>query len=131
MISEKAKWFHEHLKIEETFNASLGWLFRFKTRHGIRQLDIQGKSLSGDLTAATLFNDGFNSFLSKLNLSSDQVYNANESVPFWKMLASKTLAAQSKKSAPRHKSSKERLTIGVLLSGTGVLMNSSNTIINL
>ncbi|XP_015364238.1 PREDICTED: tigger transposable element-derived protein 2-like [Diuraphis noxia] len=54
MVCEKAKWFHEHLKIEKTFNASQGWLFRFKTSHGIRQLDIQGKSLSGDLTAATL-----------------------------------------------------------------------------
>ncbi|KAE9536135.1 hypothetical protein AGLY_007358 [Aphis glycines] len=31
MVCEKAKWFHEHLKIEETFNASQGWLFRFKT----------------------------------------------------------------------------------------------------
>ena len=85
MVCEKAKWFHEHLKIEETFNASQGWLFRFKTRHGIRQLDIQGESLSGDLTAATLFNDEFNSFLSKLNLSPDQVYNADELGLFWKM----------------------------------------------
>ncbi|KAL4126727.1 hypothetical protein QTP88_010936 [Uroleucon formosanum] len=36
MVCEKAKWFHEHLKIEETFNASQGWLYRFKTRHGIK-----------------------------------------------------------------------------------------------
>lgn len=119
MVCEKAKWFHEHLKIEETFNASQGWLFRFKTRHGIRQLDIQGESLSGDLTAATLFNDEFNSFLSKLNLSPDQVYNADESGLFWKMLPSKTLAAQSEKSAPGHKSSKERLTIMTCSNATG------------
>jgi len=26
MVSEKTKWFHEHLKIEETFNASQGYL---------------------------------------------------------------------------------------------------------
>ncbi|KAL4104008.1 hypothetical protein QTP88_019321 [Uroleucon formosanum] len=119
MVYEKAKWFHEHLKIEETFNASQGWLFRFKTRQGIRQLDIQGESLSGDLTAATLFNDEFHSFLSKLNLSPDQVYNADESGLFWKMLPSKTLAAQSEKSAPGHKSNKERLTIMTCSNATG------------
>ncbi|XP_022172011.1 jerky protein homolog-like [Myzus persicae] len=119
MVCEKAKWFYEHLKIEETFNASQGWLFRFKTRHGIRQLDIQGESLSGDLTAAALFNDEFNSFLSKLNLSPDQVYNADESGLFWKMLPLKTLAAQSEKSAPGHKSSKERLTIMTCSNTTG------------
>ena len=39
-VSEKAKWVHENLKFEEAFNASQGWLFRFKTRHGIKQLDI-------------------------------------------------------------------------------------------
>ncbi|XP_050526828.1 jerky protein homolog-like [Daktulosphaira vitifoliae] len=119
IVCEKAKWFHENLKIEESFNASQGWLFRFKTRHGIRQLDIQGECLSGDLTAATLFNDEFNSMLSKLNLSPDQVYNADESGLFWKMLPSKTLAAQSEKSAPGHKSSKERLTIMTCSNATG------------
>lgn len=40
MVCEKAIGFHENLKIEETFNASQDWLFRLKTRHGIRQLDI-------------------------------------------------------------------------------------------
>ncbi|KAL4104623.1 hypothetical protein QTP88_019917 [Uroleucon formosanum] len=80
---------------------------------------VQGESLSGDLTAATLFNDEFNSFLSKLNLSPDQVYNADESGLFWKMLPSKTLAAQSEKSAPGHKSSKERLTIMTCSNATG------------
>lgn len=120
MVCEKAKWFHEHLKIEQTyFNTSQGWLFRFKTRHGIRQLDIQGKNLNGDLTTATLFNDEFNSLLSKLNLSPDQVYNADESGLFWKMLPSKTLAVQSEKSAPGHKSSKERLTIMTCSNATG------------
>lgn len=120
-VIEKAKWFHENLKIEESFNASRGWLFRFKSRHGLRQLDIQGESLSGDFTAATLLNDEFNSysFLSKLNLSPDQVYYADESGLFCKMLPLITLAAQSEKSAPGHKSSKDRLTIMTCLNATG------------
>lgn len=119
IVCEKATWFHETLKIEQTFNASQGWLFRFKARHGIRQLDIQGESLSGDLIGATLFNEEFNSLLSTLNLSPDQVYNADESGLFWKMLPSKSLAARSEKSAPGHKSSKERLTIMTCSNATG------------
>ncbi|XP_050523479.1 tigger transposable element-derived protein 2-like [Daktulosphaira vitifoliae] len=91
MVCEKAKWFQENLKIEEKLNDSQGWLFKFNIRHGIRQLDTQGECLSGDLTAAKLFNDEFN-LLSKLNLSPEQVYKADESGLFWKMLSSKTLA---------------------------------------
>ncbi|XP_056636254.1 jerky protein homolog-like [Diorhabda sublineata] len=119
MVCEKAKWFHERLNIDEPFGASQGWLFRFKNRHGIRQLDIQGESLSGDLTAATVCNEEFGSLISKLNLSPDQIYNADESGLFWKMLPSKTLAAQCEKSAPGHKSSKERLTVMTCSNASG------------
>lgn len=119
MVSEKALWFHENLNIKEPFSASQGWLAKFKKRHGIRQLDLQGESLSGDLIAATLFNENFNSLVEKCNLTTDQIYNADESGLFWKMLPSKTLAAQSEKSAPGHKSSKERLTIMTCSNASG------------
>lgn len=111
MISEKALWFYEELKIDEPFSASQGWLSNFKKRYGIRQLEIQGESMSGDFVAATLFNENFAALKSKFNLCDEQIYNADETGLFWKMLPSKTLALQSEKSAPGHKSSKERLTV--------------------
>ena len=41
----------------------------------------------------------------------NQVYKADESGLFWKILSPKTLTVQFKKSVPGHESSKERLTI--------------------
>ena len=111
MVCEMAKQFQENLKIEEAFNASQDQLFRFKTQHGIRQLDIQGESLRRGFTVTPLFNDEVKSLLLKFNLSYDQVNNSDESDIFWKMLLLNTLGAQYEKSAPGHKSSKERLTI--------------------
>jgi hypothetical protein len=119
MVSEKALFFHKNLNINERFSASAGWLEKFKKRHGIRQLEIHGESLSGDLTAATLFNEEFNSLMEKFNLTPEQIYNADESGLFWKMMPSTTLAAQSEKSAPGHKSSKERLTIMTCSNASG------------
>lgn len=44
------------------------------------------------------------------NLTSHQVYNADESGLFWKVLPNKTLAHSGEKSAPGRKVSKERIT---------------------
>ena len=52
LILERAEWFHKELKIQKPFKASLGWLHRFKLRHGIRQLNIQGEKLSANSNAA-------------------------------------------------------------------------------
>lgn len=73
IVCEKAKWFHENLKIEDKINALQDWLFKFKTCHGIRQLDIQSECLSGDLTAATLFNEEFDLCIHSFNLSIEPV----------------------------------------------------------
>ena len=49
LLQEKAKHFSTQLNTEAAdreFKASSGWLEKFKTRHGIRNLSIQGKKLS-------------------------------------------------------------------------------------
>ncbi|XP_045473872.1 jerky protein homolog-like [Harmonia axyridis] len=111
LLLDKAKWFHTEMKIEKPFQASQGWLLRFKKRHGIRQLDIQGEKLSADNGAAELFLAEFKRLIERYDLSSEQVYNADETGLFWKSLPSKTLAMQNEKSAPGHKCSKERITL--------------------
>jgi hypothetical protein len=45
------------------------------------------------------------------DLSPEQVYNADETGLYWKALPSKTIVSQEEKSAPGHKSSKERKTV--------------------
>lgn len=68
MVCDKAEWFHKNLKIKENVNVSQSKLFRFKTRHGIKQLDLQDEYLIGKLTIATLYSKEFNALLSKLNM---------------------------------------------------------------
>lgn len=55
ICAEKAKIFFEVLGLEGNFDASSGWLYRFKQRYGIRELDIQGEALSGDKDTAKKF----------------------------------------------------------------------------
>jgi hypothetical protein len=45
---EKAKYYHEELKIEGDCDYSTEWLQKFKNRHGICYLKISGKKLSGN-----------------------------------------------------------------------------------
>lgn len=46
ILCEKAVQFNEKLEGPSNFQASTGWLKRFKSRHGIRELQIQGEKLS-------------------------------------------------------------------------------------
>lgn len=64
-----------------------GWLDRWKKRHGVRQLKI-GESLSGDVGAAEKFKKEFEDFIKKEEPTVDQVYNADESGLFYRMLPS-------------------------------------------
>jgi hypothetical protein len=62
----------------EPFTASPGWLQGFKSRHGIRQLDIQGEKQGGDTSAADLYVMEFKQLVAAHNLSPEQTYNADE-----------------------------------------------------
>uniref|UniRef100_A0A8C8T197 Uncharacterized protein n=1 Tax=Pelusios castaneus TaxID=367368 RepID=A0A8C8T197_9SAUR len=119
LLLEKAKWFHSEMKIPEPFAASQGWLQCFKSRHGIRQLDIQGEKLSGDSDAAALYVTEFKRLVEAHDLSPHQLYNADETGLYWKALPSKTLVSKEEKSAPGHKSSKERITVLACANASG------------
>lgn len=111
MCIEKAKFFFGALGLEGNFNASSGWFTRFKQRHGIRELSVQGERLSADNTAAKAFQREFLEFINEENLTPVQIYNADETGLYWKCLPTRTLANQQETRAPGHKASKERLTI--------------------
>ena len=111
MISKQAQIFHKKLNYPGSFVASNGWLQRFKARHGIRELKIQGKKLSGDTDAVECFKKEFEQIVERHQLTPSQIYNADETGLNWKCLPTKTLAAASERSAPGYKSSKERITI--------------------
>lgn len=119
IIAAKAKTFFDLLGLQGNFDASSGWLTRFKQRHGIREIGLHGEKLSGDQQAAVDFQHEFEEFVLKEDLSFEQIYNADESGLFWKCLPTRTLAFESERQAAGHKSSKERITIMSCSNATG------------
>ena len=110
LICEKALQFNEQLNGPKDFKASSGWLKNFKSRHGIRELDIEGEKLSSDLAAGRVFKEKFIKEALEKGYSRDDVYNADETGINWRALPCKSLASRRKQSAPGFKVSKERIT---------------------
>ncbi|XP_064421026.1 jerky protein homolog-like [Latimeria chalumnae] len=119
ICAKQAKFFFDALGMEGDFNASSGWFTRFKQRHGIREIAIQGEKLSGNETSANEFRSYFQEFTERENLQPEQIYNADETGLFWKCLPTRTLAFERERSAPGHKSSKERITVMCCANATG------------
>lgn len=111
VCAAKAKYFFEQLKLPGDFNASSGWLTRFKQRYGIRQITVQGEKLSSDKSASENFVLEFQNFVREENLSTEQIYNADETGLYWKCLPQKTLAYETEKNASGHKKQKQRITV--------------------
>ncbi|XP_046663125.1 jerky protein homolog-like [Homalodisca vitripennis] len=119
LLCEKAIQINKKLGGSADFKASTGWLKNFKSRHGIRELDIQGEILSGDSAAAEKYKETFSKLLKDEGYSLDLVYNADETGLNWKALPRKSLASKREKAAPGFKVSKERITIMVAANATG------------
>lgn len=55
IIMAKAVVMNKKLNADPNFKASVGWIDKFKFRHGIRQLNISGERLSADSTGIANF----------------------------------------------------------------------------
>lgn len=110
VLKQRARLLNEKLKETENFVASDGWLQRFKTRYGIRLLSISGEKLSAQPQLVQPFKEKLMKTITELDLRMEQIYNADESGLYWKMLPEKTYAASFEKSAPGRKPEKQRIT---------------------
>lgn len=95
---------------KDDISASSGWLDQFKLRHGIRYLKICGEKVSSDESAVEPFKQKFADIVAEMDLSEEQVYNADESAAFWRVLPGNTWVHANEKSAPGRKISKDRVT---------------------
>ncbi|XP_018576379.1 tigger transposable element-derived protein 2-like [Anoplophora glabripennis] len=109
IVMHKARFFHKKLTGSD-FSASRGWLDNFKKRHGIRQLKVSGEKVSSNAEAVQPFQEKFLKEIREKDLCPEQIYNADESGLFWKVLPDKTLASSAETSASGSKVSKERIT---------------------
>lgn len=110
LIKSKARYFHRKIVGHDNFSASNGWLQKFKSRSGIKCLKICGEQLSSDLSAVEPFKAKFLKTVKEMGLSADQIYNADESALFWRLLPTKTWVHPTETSAPGRKISKDRFT---------------------
>jgi len=88
--------FNEKLKRDPTFSASVGWLSRWKNRHGIRELGVSGEILSGDNVASEDFKTKFEKFISDEDLMPCQIFNADETGLNFKMLPKKNISLKTR-----------------------------------
>ena len=87
------------------------FFLRFKERHGIRELAVQGERLSSDFQAAEKFRKEFADEMQKMGYMLELIYNADVSGLYWRLLPIRTFASRSEISAPGRKMSKDRVTI--------------------
>ncbi|UYV73122.1 hypothetical protein LAZ67_10001884 [Cordylochernes scorpioides] len=81
LICEKALEINEKIGSNPDFKATTGLLMRFKSRHGIRQLDIQDEKLSANTQAAKHFKDFSYQKNLSMQLKSYQTANLNQNWP--------------------------------------------------
>ena len=94
LLLQKAKDFAEQLRIT-TFKQSTGWLDRFKERHGITFKAVCGEAKSVD-TRSTEMTDWTGRLSNILRAySPSDIYNADETGLFFKLMPDKTLEFKS------------------------------------
>ncbi|GFX38324.1 jerky protein homolog-like [Trichonephila clavipes] len=119
IIQEKAIQLNKLMNGDASFSASIGWLDRWKKRHGVRQLTNTGEKLSSDFDAAKEYVTTFANLIAEGNYSPQQIYNADETGLNFRALPKKSLASQDEKSAPGYKMSKDRVTLMVCSNAFG------------
>lgn len=110
LLMEKAKVFYSKIMNKDDFRASVGWLDKFKKRFGIRILSLTGERLSCDVEAVEPFVQKFKTIVEEMALGPDQIYNADESGLFWRLLPKKSFVHREEVSAPGRKLAKDRIT---------------------
>lgn len=120
VLVKKAKMLHNSIKEHSgEFRGSSGWITNFKKRHGIRVLKITGEKLSNVPESVPPFLLKFENKVREKDLKPEQIYNADESGLFWKLLPAKTMVHFKERSAPGRKTSKQRITFLACTNATG------------
>ncbi|GBN47366.1 Jerky [Araneus ventricosus] len=96
---------------EFQFEASSGWLEKFKNCHGICQMSIVREKLSSDIEAGISFIAKLQDLIVMEKLTADQIYNFDETGIYWRALPTETLDAENEAVAPGRKKMKDRVMI--------------------
>lgn len=119
MLKQKAINLQKSIDESSTFIASNGWLNRFKRRYNVRFLKISGEKLSSQPELVDPFKETLKNTIKDLDLLPEQIYNADESGLYWKLLPDKTYVSNMEKNAPGRKTEKQRLTFLACANASG------------
>ncbi|XP_063216054.1 tigger transposable element-derived protein 6-like [Bacillus rossius redtenbacheri] len=95
MLQAKAKQFALLMDITD-FQASSGWLHRFRERHGISWKVVCGEDKDADTEAANQWKEEKLEIIFK-SYSMDDIFNADETAFFYKLLPNRTMAYKGEK----------------------------------
>lgn len=95
----------------DKFHASDGWLTNFKRRKEIRIFAASGEKLSAEPSSIPSFLRTFRAKIEEMGILESQIYNADETGLFYRLLPNKTFVAAHEKTAPGHKTLKDRITV--------------------
>ena len=102
-----------------TFNASRGWLDKFQKRYAVDNRVISGEAASADQEAATAYLEEFKRIVTEGGYSADQVFNADETCLYWKLMPKRTYLAKEQEKLPGFKTAKERVSLLFCTNATG------------
>lgn len=91
--------------------ASKGWFERFKNRHSLHNIKLQGEAARADINAAKEYHGQILKIIEEVNFKPEQVFNADETGLFWKKMPKRTFLSKEEKIAPGFKAAKDRLTL--------------------
>ena len=101
------------------FKAGTGWLKRFKERHGIRALSVQGETQSAATESIEPFKAKLHKIIEEKGLTLNQIFNCDETGLYWKLMPSKTLVSSREREAKGFKKPKDRVTLMACANATG------------
>ena len=97
---------------ESTFKASHEWLWHSQKRLGISQHEIVGEKRSAQTAGAAEFPARLLEFINGQQLSSEQIYNADKTRLYYRMLPDRTLAQkEDTRKSEGYKLAKDRITL--------------------
>ena len=111
LLQEKARSFFGKLFPDAdsySFKASMGWLTKF---NGIKNVQLRGEILSYDTAAINPFREHFTKVIEEESYSLQQIYNADETGLWWRMMPSYSLNSSRVTRASNFKKAKDRVTI--------------------
>lgn len=117
MLQEKAIELNKMLNGTSSFKGTNGFISKFKKRHSIGSSTVHGEKASANKNASTFCRE-FIKYIMDNKIPLDKVYNAKETVLYWKMMPNKTPITSSEHETPG-KLDKNKITLMVCTNATG------------